>query len=83
VRALAVLLLLAGCAAKPTPVPPPAVDCPSSVGVPAAPPRVRTPKVLAQFAISLELAREAERGRGDKCAAAVETLERWIEDHQK
>lgn len=77
-RAVVLLLLLAGCAAHPQP---PAVDCPGAVGVPAAPPRVRTPKVLASFAIRLELAREAERARGDKCAAAVVTLQNWIERH--
>ena len=61
--ALALALALAGCA--PDAMPPAAPTCPASVAVPAGLPRVRSVDALGQYAIRLELAREAERSRGD------------------
>lgn len=74
-RALFPLLLLAGCAAHQQA---PRISCPDPVAIPAVPPRVRTAEQIASFAIRLELAREAERGRGNACAAALDELNAWI-----
>lgn len=52
----------------PAPVVPTLTDtthCPHPVAVPLALPRVHTLEQLNAFAIELELAREAERARGD------------------
>lgn len=66
------VVLLAGCGieAPLCPAVSPVVvrDCPPSVAVPAPLPRVHTQDQLAEFAITLELAREKERARGDACA---------------
>ncbi len=78
-RILAVALLLVGCGVTQ----PPTADCPPPARVPAAPPRIRTPAMIARFAVELELAREAERRRGDACAAAVEALTAWIRKRQQ
>lgn len=70
------LLLLAGCSAASPPAFPP---CPPPVAVPANPPRIRTAERIGQFAVALELARESERARADRCADAVSAMSRWIE----
>jgi hypothetical protein len=75
IRSVALVIVLAGCAA--TPAPPPPVrpvcqcQCPPSVAVPAPLSRVHTLEQLNAFAIALEVAREAERARGDACARTV------------
>lgn len=74
-RALIIVLLLAGCAVK---AEAPRISCPGPVSVPAAPPRIRTADHIAEFAIRLEVAREAERSRGNACAAALNDLNAWI-----
>jgi hypothetical protein len=54
--------------------PTPIVICPPSVAVPAPLPRIHTQEQLGAFAIELELAREAERARGDACSRTVAEL---------
>lgn len=56
------LALLAGCAAQPRPT------CPGSIPVPAP---LRPHENVGRLEIRVELAREAERARGDACAAAL------------
>jgi hypothetical protein len=70
-RSALILLLLAGCAVR---VAPPTADCPASVPVPAGVPAHATAKQVSDLEIRVEVARERERARGDRCAAAVETL---------
>lgn len=77
-RAAALMLLLSGCATPGVAVLPAFPDCPGPIAIPAAPPRIRTPERIGRFAVALELAREAERARGDACAAAVEAMRRFI-----
>lgn len=67
---LLILLLLAGCA-----TPPAFPNCPDPVPVPAA---LRKGETVGKLEIRVELAREAERARGDACAAAVEAMRRFI-----
>jgi hypothetical protein len=74
-RALALALLLAGCAVEP----PTFANCPGAVPVPAPLPLISARPVLERFAVRLELAREAERTRGDACAAASAGRAAWIE----
>lgn len=85
-RALLVVMALAGCAAgterRALMVPADMTTCMPTPDVPAAPPRVRTPAILANFAIRLELAREAERARGDDCAAKLQSLSAFVEAHK-
>lgn len=73
--------LLGGCATAPAlpPVPAALTHCPCAPSVPAPPPRVRTPERIARFAVALELAREAERARGDACAETLEALNDWLQ----
>lgn len=75
-RWVALLLLLSGCAAVET-MPAALRTCAAPVAEPAPLPRVRTPEQLGQFAVRLELAREAERRRGDDCAGVVRALNEW------
>jgi hypothetical protein len=78
IRCIALVLLLAGCTAVRTSAPlplPPLPDCPPAPAVPKPPPPVRDVDTLRQFEITLELAREAERSRGDACAARAAALE--------
>lgn len=75
-RWVALLLLLSGCAAVPDGL----RTCAARVPEPAPLPRVRTPEQLGQFAVRLELAREAERRRGDDCAGVVRALNEWMKE---
>lgn len=77
-RWLFVALPLAGCA-----TPPIFPECPPSVAIPAPLPRIRTMAMLDAFEIRVELAREAERRRGDACAAAVVVRDVWIAAHPR
>lgn len=80
IRALCVLLSLSGCASKPLlTVPASLTSCADPVAVPAPLPRIRTMSQVSHFAIALELAREAERRRGDDCAKKLADLNRLIE----
>lgn len=72
--ALALILLLVGCA-RAVPVFP---VCPPPVPVPASVPRVRTQAQMNQLEVAVELAREAERHRGDACADAAAARDAWI-----
>ena len=68
-RAAWLSFVLVACSAHP--IPPPTLSCPPSIAVPAPLTKVRTPDMLAAFQVRVELAREAERARGDACAAAL------------
>lgn len=70
-RAIILLALLAGCSAVPPQFPP----CPPSVSVPAP---LRKGENVGKLEIRVELAREAERSRGDACADAVAARDAWI-----
>jgi hypothetical protein len=63
-----VVLLVAACSAPTSVVPPELRYCPPRPAKPAPPPAARTREQLAEFATREELAREAERARGDVCA---------------
>lgn len=67
-------LLTASCATKPPTFP----DCPPSLPVPS--PTVRKPSArqIAELEIRVEIAREAERARGDACAETVDSMRAWI-----
>jgi hypothetical protein len=78
-RALLVAVLLTGCGAHVAPRPAAVTAdlpaCPAAPATPAPLPRVRTTAMLLRYEINLELAREAERRRGDDCAARAAALE--------
>ena len=68
-RALVAMILLGGCAvqhAVPVKV---SLDCMAPVPIPAGLPRVHTRAQVNALEIRVELAREAERKRGDACYA--------------
>lgn len=69
-RALLLVALLAGCAVAPKPRAP-TTACPPPVPVPAGLSGHHRPAAIAALEIRVELAREAERRRGDDCAAAL------------
>jgi hypothetical protein len=62
----------------PPPRPPPVVSCPAAPAAPPAPPHVVSVERLGAAYHALDLARLAERKRGDACAAAVSDLKQWI-----
>ncbi len=68
------VLLLAGCASRPQFT----GTCPPSVPVPAGIGRHPTAKQVGELEVRVELAREAERQRGDECAAALEEAKRLL-----
>ncbi len=76
IRAAALAVLLAGCAA-PT-VPSDLRSCANQPPTPASLRRVHTHAEGGAFAIRLELAREAERARGDECADKLQRLNEWM-----
>jgi hypothetical protein len=73
-RTLALLALLAGCSVSP-PQPPQFPACPGSVPVPAA---LRKGESVGKLEIRVEIGREAERARGDACAASSDAMRKWI-----
>ena len=75
-RALAVLLVLAGCSG---PVPPQFPPCPGPVPAPA---RLHTHEGVGTLEIRVEVAREAESKRANACAASVEAMRKWIHDNR-
>ena len=77
---LAGMLGLGACAHQAVPPAPPADlrSCEEPPPTPRPPPRVRPVHETAKFAIALELAREAERARGDDCADRLRRLNDWI-----
>lgn len=72
-RALILLSVLAGCA-YPESTPSPVAICPASVPIPAPLAGHPTPAKVGALEIRVELAREAERSRGDCWRAAFEGL---------
>ena len=81
IRVLLVALTVAGCAQTPAPISVGAdlLTCPDPPPPPAAPPRIRTAAQLAQFAVDLELAREATRDALVECDRRRDALVRMIE----
>lgn len=73
-RMALILLLLSACVAE---VPVELRACAAPVAEPAPLPRVRDLDQLGRFAVRVELAREAERRRGDDCAGKVRALNAW------
>jgi hypothetical protein len=78
-RWIALMLALSACAAPPAPPPPDLQACAARVPVPRGLPRVRTVAQIGAYATQVELAREAERRRGDDCADRLARLNDWIE----
>jgi hypothetical protein len=76
-RALILLALLAGCSG-PAPVIVP--DCPGPVPVPAP---LHAHENVGKLEIRVELAREAEKKRGDACASSVDAMRVWIKELKK
>jgi len=72
-RAVALIVVLTGCAAVSKPSAPVA-DCPASIPTPAPLVGRPTPAKVGALEIRVELAREAERDRGDCWRAAFEGL---------
>lgn len=66
------LILLAGCSTAHKPAQTRSIDCPVSVPVPAPVIGKPTAAKISTLEIRVELAREAERSRGDCWRAAVE-----------
>lgn len=69
-----ILLLLAGC----TTAPPKFSACPPAPLTPAPAPKKATAKMISDLEIRVEIAREAERARGDACAEAVRERDLWM-----
>lgn len=74
------LLALAGCVHTPAPPrpDPPLLVCPASRPEPLALPRIVSLDRLAAAYHDLDVARIAERRRGDACAETVRRLHAWI-----
>ena len=70
--AISAALLLAGCATR---APPQFPACPQP---PVTPTSLRPHEPVVALEIRVEIAREAERRRGDACAAAVAARDAWI-----
>jgi hypothetical protein len=80
-RVIAAVCLLAACTPAPRPavVPPrPVSACPPAPPQPALLPSVVTTERLRSGFRLLELARQAERRRGDACARALDEINAWI-----
>ena len=73
-RALSVIaaLFVAGCSAHP----PVSQTCPPPVAVPAGAPHKPTAAQVGALEVRVETAREAERARGDACAAALAAIQK-------
>jgi hypothetical protein len=79
IRVVLVALMVAGCAHVSVPIPAGLRSCPEAAAAPAAPPRIRDAARLAQFAVDLELAREATRDALVECDRRRGDLVRMIE----
>jgi hypothetical protein len=79
-RIVVVLVLLSGCSTVSGA--PQFPECPAPVPVPAPSARIHTPHEIGKLEIRVELARERERKRGDACAAAVDAMKAWMENHR-
>ena len=86
-RALAALLLLAACSSPPPPLPereaPPAAllrPCPGGASAPPAPKPPRTVESIARYATGLDTALVRTEAARVRCAAQVESLQRWIQE---
>ena len=74
---IATVLLVGACGAphlKPTVVHASDMPCPEHPAAPRPLPHVRTPQRIGEYATEVELAREAERHRGDQCAGSLADL---------
>lgn len=83
-RALALAALLAACCSPSglpvPPRPPPELVCPDEPPVPPRLPPVVSIARLAEAYHTLDVARQAERHRGDLCADSARVLKQWIKD---
>lgn len=73
-RVIILLAFLSGCGVKAPSFP----QCPAPVAIPAPAPPHPTHAQENVLEIRVELAREAERARGDACAEAVAARDAWI-----
>lgn len=86
-KRLAVILaaLVAACGHEPPPsalvVHASDLPCPERPPIPHGVPRVRTPEQIGRYANDVELAREAERARGDQCEASLNALQEIAISH--
>lgn len=81
IRGLVPLLLLVGCSVAPAPIAIPTFpSCPPRVAVPGP---LLAHESLSVLEVRVELAREAERARGDACAAASLARDNWIRNSTK
>ena len=64
------------------PSPPPLTYCPPAPSPPALLPSVVTTERLQGAYAAVELARQAERRRGDFCADGLKRLQAWSKDQQ-
>lgn len=70
--------LLVGCG---HPEPLTIAACPPEIPVPAPIPRIRTTQMVSALQIREDLAREAERARGNACAQSNSELTAWVQAH--
>lgn len=83
-RAILILLLLAGCTRAITPrahhhqVPADLQVCPDQVYAPAPPPTPRTVKALVRWAAAVEIARERTSSDLAECSRRLGQLNEWI-----
>lgn len=74
IRATLLILMLAGCSARP----PAFVDCPGPVPVPAGVPKHPTQAQKDALEVRVELRAEELARRRDACADAVAARDAWI-----
>jgi hypothetical protein len=83
IRALALVLLLAGCTPSQSPQVPARLQvCPDAVYAPPPPPSPRTVKALFDWAAKIEVARQKTEAARHDCARRLDALNLWILKHQ-
>jgi len=83
-RAVALTLLLAGCAAPVAPQVPARLQvCPDPVYAPVPPPSPRTVAQLFRWGSADEIARQKTEAARRECATRLDELNSWILQHMK